>query len=213
MTGKLLFGLGGAGTLSGAGIGTYLYTKDSIWNHVKDRVLGNGSEFNDSWKFKFNQMKGESQDGFPELEKIKKQYSSDETRGGEALKHWCSKAYSYTYKSAFSSEDKSLLQKIEKYCIQSLGEKFTSLLQNGHKLLGNGTSESQTDYDTNYKKIETYATTKEGKLPAELKSLKSNNSASKWSVLQDWCRGIQSIPFTKEGDTFKVGKELCIKTN
>nr|WP_014272097.1 hypothetical protein [Mycoplasma haemocanis] len=213
MTGKIFLGLGSIGTLSGAGIGTYLYTKDSIWNHVKDRVLGNGPEFTDSWKFKFKQMKEESQDKFPELEEIKKKHSGDETKGGEALKNWCSKSYSYTYKSAFNSENKDLLKKIERYCIQSLEEKFTSLLQSGHKVLGNGTTESQTDYDANYKKIENYSTSKEGKLPEEIKSLKSSDIASKWTTLQSWCRKIQSIPFTQEGDTFKVGKELCIKTS
>ncbi|AEG72482.1 hypothetical protein HF1_01620 [Mycoplasma haemofelis str. Langford 1] len=214
MTGKMLAGIGAAGTASGAGMGgMYLYTKDSIGNQVKDRVLGTGQEFNDSWKFKFKQMKEESQDGFPELENIKTQHSNNEETGAAALKDWCSKSYSYVYKSVFSSKDDSRLKKVEKYCIQSLGEKFTSLLTGNHKLLGNGANENQSEYSTNFNKIQNYDEATKGKLPSELKDLKSAEASTKWTVLQGWCKKIQSIPFTEEGDIFKVGKELCIKTS
>ncbi|AEW45014.1 hypothetical protein MHC_00740 [Mycoplasma haemocanis str. Illinois] len=214
MTWKVIAGLGAVGTTSGIGIGgLYLYTKDSIGNQVKGRVLGTESKFNDSWKFKFKQMKEESQVEFPELENIKTQYSDNEEKGAEALKDWCSKSYSHVYKSVFSYKNNSRLKKVEKYCIQSLQEKLTSLLTGNHKLLGNETNESQSDYSTNFNKIQNYDEANKGKLPAELKGLKSAEVSTKWVELQNWCKKIRSIPFTEEGDTFKVGKELCIKTN
>ncbi|AEG72481.1 hypothetical protein HF1_01610 [Mycoplasma haemofelis str. Langford 1] len=185
-----LAGLGAVGALSAAGGMGALYfgTKETIYDYVHHRVLGDSDEFDDSWQQKFGAMKNKT----GEFEHIKNK---------EDLRGWCRRSYLRTYRSLLQPSNDSFLAKVEENCIQPLAEK-----------IGESLSKEDADHKTNYKKLKDYS----GELPRALKkikeSLKDEPQDNDLKDFKAWCNSTSKKPYKgKDDSTFQLMETFCKK--
>ncbi|AEW45023.1 hypothetical protein MHC_00785 [Mycoplasma haemocanis str. Illinois] len=199
----------GTGTAGAAGL--YYGTKISIGDRVGHDFLGNKEEFNDSWKQKHEQLLESAEDSLISgLKNIRKTYNTKSNEdGANALKEWCNSIRSASYKNIFISENTSLLNLAKKYCIQPIKDKIgTGALVD----MNNG----QSNFETNYKKLDNYDVSKSGQLDSFLQELKDSFNAGKanenWGKIKEWCISEIEKPFKGSTDnSFKLVETFCKK--
>ncbi|AEG72487.1 hypothetical protein HF1_01670 [Mycoplasma haemofelis str. Langford 1] len=208
-TGALLTSLTGASGATAGGV--YYFSKETIGNLIKDDVLGEGEDFKESWKSQHKKLLDSKESLSTKLAEIKKKYSDNaQTTGHQALANWCKDTYSQTYKHAFSSENKSLLEEAKKYCIQPIKDKFTD--DKRPSLSGNT---DKSTFESNYKKLKDHNEQK-GKLDSRLIALKGSfkeqPTDTEWQAIQSWCSEYFEKPFKGSNDnTFKLVEIFCKK--
>ncbi|AEG72524.1 hypothetical protein MHF_0229 [Mycoplasma haemofelis Ohio2] len=202
-------GLAKVGTLltattgaSGIGVGgVYYVSLETIGSLVKDDVLGEGEDFNESWKSQHKKLLDASKEGLSsKLASIKEKYTdNNNSEGHKALASWCKDTYSQTYKNAFSSENKSLLAEAKKYCIQSIKERTES-----GKIPNLTADTDSSTFTNNYKKLNNHNEDTSGKLDDTLlalkKTYKDSPTETEWKAIRSWC----SVAFEK---AFKGSKD------
>ncbi|CBY93296.1 hypothetical protein HF1_12880 [Mycoplasma haemofelis str. Langford 1] len=212
------FAAGIGGTTTAGLVGAHLYSKETIGNKLGDAVLGADDSFKDSWKNQHTKLTSETEDlkDFPELSKIKGNTNQD--KSWEELKNWCSKSYSFTYKTIFSKEDNTRLNLTKKYCIQTIKERLTALYSgNSKKVLDvNGDGDSS-EFTANYKKLANHDEAKDGELTGVLsgidKSKADSEASANWTKAKEWCSGIHNQPFKGQVGSFKLAEKLCVKNS
>ncbi|AEG72505.1 hypothetical protein HF1_01780 [Mycoplasma haemofelis str. Langford 1] len=203
--------LGSLGTGTAGAGGLYYGTKVSIDDKVGHDFLGNEEEFNDSWKQKHDQLLEAAEESLiPDLKNIRKTHATKANQdGANALKGWCNSIRDTSYKNIFISENKSLLDLAQKYCIQPIKDKLgTSALVD----MSNG----QSSFETNYKKLNNYDSSKNGKLDSVLQELKDSfndgKASENWGKVKEWCTSAIEKPFKGSSDnSFKLVETFCKK--
>ncbi|CBY92181.1 hypothetical protein HF1_01730 [Mycoplasma haemofelis str. Langford 1] len=192
----------------GTGVGGAYYSSlETIESKLKGKILGNYENFKSTWDHKHDQLKKESGVLSEDLKGIK---------DGKGISLYCQKNYSSTYKSIFSKKgNDSLLKETEKWCTQTFKDQLSVGIGSNGKVLDVDSETTDADeFKTNYKKLKDHKIT-EGKLPKNLQDLApkaSEESESKWKLLQSYCKEIQKKYLTAETlEDFKVAKKYCIK--
>ncbi|AEW45856.1 hypothetical protein MHC_05000 [Mycoplasma haemocanis str. Illinois] len=215
---SVIFVAGVGGTVTAGFGGAYLHSKETIGSKLGDAVLGIDDSFKDSWKNQHTKLTSETLDlkGFPELSKIKK--NTDQNKSWEELKDWCSKSYSFTYKTIFSKEDNTRLDLTKKYCIQTSKEKLEAMYKGDSKKVLDVTGErDKNEFINNYKKLENHNEESDGKLTGALlgidKGKASSEADANWTKVREWCSNIHNQPFKGQVGSFKLAEKLCVKGN
>ncbi|AEW45027.1 hypothetical protein MHC_00805 [Mycoplasma haemocanis str. Illinois] len=213
-TAKLGIGIASGLGISGAGVaGTHYSSIETIGNQIKDSVLGTTSDFDEAWSDQFKKLAKESK--LPNsLESIKNKYKDNNKDGGQAINRWCQATYKNTYKSKLSRPNGKELEMAKKFCILTLSERLTNSLSTNDKILSFDGTGDESDYQTNYSKINNHNNDTEGHLPQELSNLKKHagEAGSKWKEIQNFCKQKVPTPFRNIND-FKIVRKYCTKNS